>query len=63
MPVWLMIPPVVASPNACVALSMSDQSSPPAPLAVRAPGSTLTAFIIERSIIRLSSDTACPATA
>jgi len=63
MPVWLMIPPVVASPNCWVARSSSLQSSPPAARAVRAAGSTRTAFISDRSIISPPSTTACPATA
>ena len=63
MPVWLMMPPVVASPNCCVARSSSPHSTPPAARAVRAAGSTRIAFISERSIITPPSTTAWPATA
>jgi hypothetical protein len=63
MPVSLITPPVVARPKRWVAWSSSAQRRPPAARAVQLSGSTLTAFINERSIITPSSQTACPATA
>jgi hypothetical protein len=61
-PVWLMTPPVVASPCGAVARSKSDQSAPPATRAARLWGSTRTDLISERSIITPLSQTESPAT-
>ena len=55
MPVVVMRPPVVASPNACVSRSNSPHVTPPAARAVRASGSTQTPFIGDRSITIPSS--------
>src|SRR5581483_8642000 len=62
IPVWLMIPPVVASPNPWVARPNSPQSTPTAARAILSSGSTRIAFIMDRSIISPPSQTACPAT-
>ena len=50
MPVWVTIPPTVASPWSCVSRSSSPQSTPACARAVLACGSTLMPFIGERSI-------------
>ncbi len=55
-------PPVVARPNGSVARSKSLIVAPPPTVAVRASGSTETAFIARRSMTRPSSTSAFPAT-
>jgi hypothetical protein len=63
IPVCLTIPDGTASPNRWVARSSSPSRTPPAARAVRAAGSTRTAFLSDRSIISPPSTTPCPATA
>ena len=50
MPVFDTVPPVVASPNACVSRSSSRHRTPPCAVAVRAVGSTRMPFIGLRSM-------------
>ena len=61
MPVWLMTPPVVASPYSCAAASRSAHVAPPPQRARRAAGSTVTVRMAPRLIIRPSSPTDVPA--
>src|SRR5215218_5969434 len=59
-PVWVTIPPVVASPNAWVSRSSSPQSAPAWTRAVRAFGSTRIPFIEPRSMTMPPSQTDRP---
>src|SRR5215207_179766 len=54
-PVCDSVPPVVASPNACVSPSTSDHKHPPATRTVTNAGSTCTASMGDRSIIKAPS--------
>jgi len=61
-PVVEMMPPVVASPNACVAALKSPQVAPPSARAVRFAGSTRTPRIREKSITTPPSQVPNPGT-
>ena len=62
IPVWVTMPPTVASPKSCVSRSSSPQSTPASARAVRAVGSTRMPFIGERSITSPPSQSAWPPT-
>ena len=62
MPVWVTMPPVVARPAACVAVSSALHRVPGPATATRVSRSTSTASMADRSIMRPPSATADPDT-
>jgi len=62
MPVWLTMPPVVASPDAWLAWSISPHRTPACAVARRPAASTSTLRMVDRSMTIPPSHTAVPAT-